>query len=72
MYAQNVQDMEDIEAAKKQQIEIQELAAAATNLNNSTTKIHSTQNGGVIINNNSIKSPPNSGKMGVVQSEDEE
>ncbi|KAI6183408.1 Potassium voltage-gated channel protein Shaker [Aphelenchoides bicaudatus] len=71
LYAQNVQDMEDIEAAKEQQIKVEELAAA-TNINNSTTKMHSTQNGGVIINNNSIKSPPNSGKMGVVHSEDEE
>jgi len=60
LYAQNVQDMEDVEALKQSKLE--ELTAA-TDINNSTTKIHSTQNGGIIINNNnnSIKTTPNGG-----------
>lgn len=63
--------MDDVEAMKQQQMKVEQLAATI-DLNNSATKVHSTQNGGVIINNNSIKTPPNGGKMGVVHSEEEE
>jgi hypothetical protein len=54
--------MEDIEAMKQQQINVEDLAAV-TDINKSTTKIHSTQNGGIIINNNnnSVKTSPNGG-----------